>query len=68
MTLNATIADVTQRIVARSRGTRAPCLDRMAHNTYDAALYLGICDKIVPGLVIAAAAFHIPAVFLPAGR
>jgi len=33
----------------------------LSHNTFDAALYLGICDKIVPGLVIAAATFgHIP--------
>ena len=40
----------------------------LSHNTYDAAVYLGVCDKIVPGLVIAAATFgHIPAVFLPAG-
>jgi len=40
----------------------------LSHNTFDAALYLGICDKIVPGLVIAAATFgHIPAVFVPAG-
>lgn len=40
----------------------------MSHNTYDAAVYLGVCDKIVPGLVIAAQAFgHIPTVFLPAG-
>lgn len=40
----------------------------LSHNTYDAALYLGVCDKIVPGLIIAAATFgHIPAVFLPAG-
>jgi len=40
----------------------------LSHNTYDAALYLGICDKIVPGLIIAAATFgHIPAVFVPAG-
>ena len=40
----------------------------LSHNTYDAALYLGICDKIVPGLVMAAASFgHIPAVFVPAG-
>ena len=31
-------------------------------------VYLGVCDKIVPGLVIAAATFgHLPAVFLPAG-
>ncbi|MFV0490729.1 MAG: phosphogluconate dehydratase [Pseudorhodobacter sp.] len=40
----------------------------LSHNCFDAALYLGICDKIVPGLVIAAATFgHIPAVFVPAG-
>ncbi len=40
----------------------------MSHNTYDAAVFLGVCDKIVPGLVIAAQAFgHIPIVFLPAG-
>src|SRR5690554_1994275 len=40
----------------------------LSHNAFDAALYLGVCDKIVPGLVIAAATFgYIPAVFLPAG-
>ncbi len=40
----------------------------LSHNTFDAAVLLGVCDKIVPGLVIAAASFgHIPAVFLPAG-
>jgi phosphogluconate dehydratase len=40
----------------------------LSHNTYDAALYLGVCDKIVPGLVIAAATFgYIPGIFLPAG-
>ena len=40
----------------------------LSHDCFDAALYLGVCDKIVPGLVIAAATFgHIPAVFLPAG-
>ncbi|MFW8633652.1 phosphogluconate dehydratase [Cribrihabitans pelagius] len=40
----------------------------MSHNVFDAAVYLGVCDKIVPGLVIGAQAFgHIPAVFLPAG-
>ena len=40
----------------------------LSHNTFDAALFLGVCDKIVPGLVMAAAAFgHIPAVFVPAG-
>ena len=40
----------------------------LSHNTFDAALYLGVCDKIVPGLVMAAAAFgHLPAVFVPAG-
>ena len=40
----------------------------LSHNTFDAALFLGVCDKIVPGLVIAAATFgHLPAVFVPAG-
>ena len=40
----------------------------LSHNCFDASVYLGVCDKIVPGLVIAAATFgHIPAVFLPAG-
>ncbi len=40
----------------------------LSHNTFDAALYLGVCDKIVPGLIIAAATFgYIPGVFLPAG-
>ncbi|MCE6961637.1 phosphogluconate dehydratase [Cereibacter sphaeroides] len=40
----------------------------LSHNCYDAALFLGICDKIVPGLVMAAATFgHIPAVFVPGG-
>ncbi|MEZ7813208.1 MAG: phosphogluconate dehydratase [Paracoccaceae bacterium] len=40
----------------------------LSHNTFDAALYLGVCDKIVPGLVITAATFgHLPAVFVPAG-
>ena len=40
----------------------------LSHNVFDAAVYLGVCDKIVPGLVIAAATFgYIPGVFLPAG-
>jgi len=40
----------------------------LSHNTFDAAVYLGVCDKIVPGLVIGAQSFgHLPAVFLPAG-
>lgn len=40
----------------------------LSHNTFDASLYLGVCDKIVPGLIMAAATFgHIPAVFVPAG-
>jgi phosphogluconate dehydratase len=40
----------------------------LSHNTFDAAVFLGVCDKIVPGLVIAAATFgHLPAIFLPAG-
>jgi len=40
----------------------------LTHNCFDAAVFLGMCDKIVPGLVIAAATFgHIPSIFLPAG-
>jgi phosphogluconate dehydratase len=40
----------------------------LSHNMFDAALYLGVCDKIVPGLMIAAMTFgHLPAVFVPAG-
>ncbi len=40
----------------------------LSHNTFDSALYLGVCDKIVPGLIMAAATFgYIPSVFVPAG-
>lgn len=40
----------------------------LSHDVFDATVFLGVCDKIVPGLVIAAATFgHLPAVFLPAG-
>ena len=40
----------------------------LSHNTFDAAVYLGVCDKIVPGMAITAATFgHLPAVFLPSG-
>ena len=40
----------------------------LAHNVFDSCLYLGVCDKIVPGLLIAALRFgHLPAVFVPAG-
>jgi len=40
----------------------------LSHNVFDATLYLGVCDKIVPGLIIAAATFgYIPSIFLPAG-
>ena len=40
----------------------------LSHNMFDSAMFLGICDKIVPGLLIAALSFgHIPAVFVPAG-
>ncbi|GAB5432448.1 phosphogluconate dehydratase [Tritonibacter mobilis] len=40
----------------------------LSHNVFDATVFLGVCDKIVPGLVIGAQAFgHLPAVFLPAG-
>jgi phosphogluconate dehydratase len=40
----------------------------LSHQMFDAAVYLGVCDKIVPGLIIGALAFgHLPAVFIPAG-
>ncbi|HET6467557.1 MAG TPA: phosphogluconate dehydratase [Geminicoccaceae bacterium] len=40
----------------------------LSHDTFDGALCLGICDKIVPGLLIASLAFgHLPFVFVPAG-
>ena len=40
----------------------------LSHQMFDAAVFLGVCDKIVPGLVIGALSFgHLPAVFIPAG-
>ena len=40
----------------------------LSHNCFDAVVYLGVCDKIVPGLVMAAASFgHLPSIFAPAG-
>lgn len=40
----------------------------LSHNVYDGAVYLGVCDKIVPGLLMGALSFgHLPAVFIPSG-
>ena len=40
----------------------------LSHQMFDGALYLGICDKIVPGLLIGALSFgHLPGIFVPAG-
>ncbi len=40
----------------------------LSHNMFDAAMFLGICDKIVPGLLISALSFgHLPAIFVPGG-
>ncbi len=40
----------------------------LSHNMFDSALYLGVCDKIVPGLMMAALSFgHLPSIFVPAG-
>ena len=40
----------------------------LSHNMFDAAICLGVCDKIVPGLLIGALSFgHLPCIFLPAG-
>ncbi len=40
----------------------------LSHNMFDGALWLGVCDKIVPGLAMAALSFgHLPSVFIPSG-
>jgi phosphogluconate dehydratase len=40
----------------------------LSHDAFDGAMYLGVCDKIVPGLAIGALSFgHLPAIFVPAG-
>jgi phosphogluconate dehydratase len=40
----------------------------LSHNMFDAGVFLGVCDKIVPGLLMGALSFgHMPAVFIPAG-
>lgn len=40
----------------------------LSHNMFDAALCLGVCDKIVPGLMIGALSFgHLPVIFVPGG-
>ncbi len=40
----------------------------LSHNVFDGALCLGVCDKIVPGLLIGALQFgHLPVIFVPAG-
>ena len=40
----------------------------LSHGVYDGALCLGVCDKIIPGLVMGALAFgHLPVIFVPAG-
>ena len=40
----------------------------LSHNVYDAVVALGVCDKIVPGLLMGALSFgHLPTVFIPAG-
>jgi len=40
----------------------------LCHDAFDAALCLGVCDKIVPGLLMGALSFgHLPVIFVPAG-
>jgi len=40
----------------------------LTHDAFDGGLFLGVCDKIVPGLAIGALSFgHLPAIFVPAG-
>ena len=41
----------------------------LSHDMFDGALMLGVCDKIVPGMLIGALGFgHLPTIFVPAGR
>ena len=52
----------SREIIAMSAGIA------LSHDLFDASVFLGVCDKIVPGLLMGALAFgHLPAVFLPAG-
>ena len=40
----------------------------LSHNVFDGAFYLGVCDKIVPGLLLSALSFgHLPGIFVPSG-
>lgn len=40
----------------------------LSHQCFDAAIFLGVCDKIIPGMTIAAASFgHLPILMMPAG-
>lgn len=40
----------------------------LSHQCFDGAIYLGVCDKIIPGLMIATASFgHLPTIMMPAG-
>ena len=40
----------------------------LSHNVYDGVMYLGVCDKIVPGMLIGALSFgHLPSLFIPSG-
>src|SRR5262249_14821762 len=49
-------------VTARARGAA------LTHDAFDAALMLGVCDKIVPGLTIGALSFgHLPVIFVPGG-
>ncbi|MER2492960.1 phosphogluconate dehydratase [Catenovulum sediminis] len=54
-------------LLSRDVIAMASCIG-LSHNMFDGALMLGICDKIVPGLVMASLSFgHLPFVFIPAG-
>ncbi len=44
------------------------CAIALSHNMFDCVAYLGICDKIVPGMMIGALNFgHLPSIFIPSG-
>lgn len=54
-------------LFSRDAIAMATCIG-LTHNMFDANLFLGICDKIVPGMMIGALEFgHLPAVFVPSG-
>ncbi|MBC7657880.1 MAG: phosphogluconate dehydratase [Frankiaceae bacterium] len=60
-------ADMELSLFSRDVIAQATAIS-LSHDMFDAAICLGVCDKIVPGLLIGTLAFgHLPVVFVPAG-